>query len=110
MSQQKKQQPQGKQSPPKPTDILTIQLRIPRQYYDMLSQFANYLSKTPMLHPQTGQPMKNPQNGQVVMSMPAPDIQTYLLTCGIRTYEAFQTVMALQQQQQQAQAQQAQQK
>ncbi len=105
------QQQGGGKRPPHPDDILTIHLRIPRKYYDSLSQFAAYLAKTPMLNQQTGEAERD-KKGQVIMSMQAPDIQTYLLTCGIRTQEAFmfvQQMQARQQMQQQLATQQQQQ-
>jgi hypothetical protein len=98
---------QGKRQP-HPEDILTIHLRIPRKYYDSLSRFAAYLAKTPMLNQETGD-VELDEKGQVKMSMQAPDIQTYLLTCGIRTQEAFVFVQQMQARQMQARQMQAQQ-
>lgn len=74
---------------PAPNDIIEIRIKMPRQYYDTFSQFAQYLHKTQAQDPNTGQLMFDKVTKQPIMNLPSPDIQTYFMLCATQTYQAF---------------------
>ena len=90
-------------------DIVTFQIKIPRYYYNLFSQFAQFLHSQPELD-RNGQPVVDAQ-GKPQMALKSGDIQTYFVTCAYQTYEGYQMVMNMQKQQMlQQQQQQATQK
>lgn len=99
----KKQAPSKQQQAPQQQEIVSFKIKLPRQYYNLFSEFANFLYNSPAQHPQTGEFIIDPKTGKPKPSLPAPDIATYFVTCAFNTYTVYQM---MRQQQQQAQQQQ----
>lgn len=98
--------PKQQRVPTTKTDIVTFNIKIRRADYDLFSKFAQFLYNQPAQDPNTGQFLLD-KNGKKMPSLPAPDIQTYFLTCAYNTYQSYQMVMQMvKKQQAQAQAQQ----
>lgn len=87
-------------------DIVSFNIKIPRVYYNLFSQFAQFLYSQPAQDPNTGQLLVDPKTGKNVPSIPAPDIQSYFVTCAMNTYQSYQMVMNMVKQRQAQQQQQ----
>jgi hypothetical protein len=74
-------------------DIVSFTIKIPRMYYDLFSRFAQFLHSQPAQDPNTGQLLVDPKTGKNIPSIPAPDIQSYFVTCAMNTYQSYQMVM-----------------
>lgn len=109
-------QPPVQQRPAMPPaqDTVDITIRLPRQYYEQFSQFAKFLHAQPMVDPRTNkpvpmidpntkQPVIDPKTGQprLIPSIPGPDIQTFLIICGVNTIKGYQLVQNMMQAQNQ---------
>lgn len=78
------------QQKPVTDNIVEFTIKLPKNYYDTLTQFAKYLYVQPVKD-EKGNIMKD-ASGKPLPGLPQPNIETLFVTCAINTYQVYQTI------------------